>query len=220
MLERHFAISQRGSTVRTEVLGGLVTFLTMAYIVFVNPAILSAAGMPFAAVTVATALAAAIFTLAMGLLTNLPFALASGLGLNAVVAFDLVLGRKLPWQVAMACVVIEGLVALVLVLAGLREAIMRAVPHEIKLAIGVGIGLFITLVGLEDAGITVNDPATGIGLGTLTAGPPMIALGGLRVAIVLTARRVKGAILIGIFTATVLGLIFGVLDGPDKLAEI
>ena len=127
--------------------------------------------MPFAAVAVATALAAAIFTLLMGLLTNLPFALASGLGLNAVVAFDLILGQKLPWPVAMACVVIEGLVALVLVIAGLREAIMRAVPHEIKLSIGVGIGLFITLVGFRDAGITVNNQATGIGLGVLTGRP-------------------------------------------------
>jgi AGZA family xanthine/uracil permease-like MFS transporter len=117
-------------------------------------------------------------------------------------------------------VVIEGLVAVVLVVAGLREAIMRAIPHEIKLSIGVGIGLFITLVGLRDAGITVNNDATGIGLGVLTAGPPLIALGGLLVAVILTARRVKGAILIGIFTATVLGLIFGVLDGPDKIAEI
>ena len=205
---------------RTEVLGGVVTFLTMAYIVFVNPAILSSAGMPSGAVTVATALAAAIFTALMGLFTNLPFALASGLGLNAVVAFDLILGRHLPWPVAMSCVVIEGAIAVVLVLAGLREAIMRAIPHEIKLSIGVGIGLFITLVGLRDAGITVNNDATGIGLGVLTAGPPLIALGGLLVAIVLTARRVKGAILIGIFTATVLGLIFGVLDGPDKIAEI
>src|ERR1700754_4813107 len=106
-LDRVFPIRERGSTVRTEVLGGVVTFLTMAYIVFVNPAILSAAGMPFNAVAVATALAAAIFTLAMGRLPNLPFALASGLGLNAGVAFDLVLGRKLPWQVAMACVIIE-----------------------------------------------------------------------------------------------------------------
>jgi AGZA family xanthine/uracil permease-like MFS transporter len=219
-LERRFQIRERGSTVRTEVLGGLVTFLTMAYIVFVNPAILSSAGMPSGPVTVATALAAALFTLLMGLATNLPFALASGLGLNAVVAFDLILGRHLPWPVAMSCVVIEGLVAVVLVVAGLREAIMRAIPHEIKLSIGVGIGLFITLVGLRDAGITVNDPATGIGLGTLTAGPPMIALGGLLVAVILTARRVKGAILIGIFTATILGLLFGVLDGPDKIAEI
>ncbi|WP_028061442.1 NCS2 family permease [Candidatus Solirubrobacter pratensis] len=219
-LERRFKISERGSTVRTEVLGGVVTFLTMAYIVFVNPAILSAAGLPSGAVTVATALAAAVFTAIMGLATNLPFALASGLGLNAVVAFDLVLGRKLAWPVAMSCVVIEGLVAVVLVLAGLREAIMRAIPHEIKLSIGVGIGLFIALVGFRDAGITVNNEATGIGLGVLTGGPPMIALGGLLVTIVLTARRARGAILIGIFTATALGLIFGVLDGPDKIAEI
>src|SRR4051794_9596755 len=118
LLEQRFQITDRGTSVRTEVLGGVATFLTMCYIVFVNPAILSAAGMPFAAVTVATALAAALATAAMGLLTNLPFALASGLGLNAVVAFDLVLGRQLDWPVAMACVVIEGLLALVLVLAG------------------------------------------------------------------------------------------------------
>src|SRR3954452_8907170 len=175
-LERFFTIRERGSTVRTEVLGGVVTFLTMAYIVFVNPAILSAAGMPLNAVAVATALAAAIFTAAMGLATNLPFALASGLGLNAVVAFDLILGRKLPWPVAMSCVVLEGVVALVLVLAGLREAIMRAIPNEIKLSIGVGIGLFIALVGFRDAGFTINDEATGIGLGRLTRGPGLWAL--------------------------------------------
>src|SRR3954452_7220864 len=219
-LERWFPIHERGSSVRTEVLGGVVTFLAMCYIVFVNPAILSAAGMPVGAVTVATALAAALATAAMGLIANLPFALASGLGLNAVVAFDLILGRKLPWPVAMACVIIEGLIAVVLVLAGLSEAIMRAIPHEIKLSIGVGIGLFIALVSFRDAGITVNNEATGIGLGVLTGGPPLIALGGLLVAIVLTARRVRGAILLGIFTATALGLIFGVLDGPDKIAEI
>src|SRR3954451_14753962 len=219
-LARHFKIHERNSTVRTEVLGGFVTFLTMAYIVFVNPAILGAAGMDAAAVTVATALGAAIFTAIMGLATSLPFALASGLGLTAVVAFDLILGPKLPWPVAMSCIVIEGLVALVLVLAGLREAIMRAVPHELKLSIGVGIGLFIALVGFRDAGITVNDEATGIGLGVLTAGPPLIALAGLLVMIVLTARGVRGAILLGITVSTGLGLIFGVLDGPDKVAQM
>jgi adenine/guanine/hypoxanthine permease len=219
-LERFFKVHERGSTLRTEVVGGLVTFLTMSYIVFVNPAILGAAKMPIEAVTVATALAAAIFSAAMGLFSNLPFALASGLGLNAVVAFDLILGRKLPWPVAMSCVVLEGALAVILVLAGLREAIMRAIPYELKLSIGVGIGLFITLVGFRDAGITINDPATGIGLGTLTKGPPLIALGGLVVAIVLTARRVRGAILLSILAATALGLIFGVLDGPSKIAEI
>ena len=219
-LERFFAIRERGSTVRTEVLGGVVTFLTMCYIVFVNPAILSAAHMPVGAVTVATALAAAVATVAMGLFTNLPFALASGLGLNAIVAFDLILGRKLAWPVAMSCIVIEGVLAFLLVLGGLREAIMRAIPHEIKLSIGVGIGLFIALVGLRDAGITVNDPATGIGLGELTSGPALVSLGGLLVAVVLTARRVRGAILLGILAATALGLIFGVLDGPSKVAEL
>ena len=217
LLERRFQIRERGSTVRTEVLGGLVTFLTMAYIVVVNPAILSAADMPVAAVTVATALGAALFTLIMGLATNLPFALAAGLGINAVVAFQIV-GPGVPWQVGMACVVIEGVIAIVLVLAGLREAIMRAIPHEIKLSIGVGIGLFITLVGLRDAGITINNPATGISLGDVTAGPPLIALAGLLTMIVLSARNVKGSILIGIAVSTVLGLIFGVLEPPESYA--
>ena len=118
----------------------------------------------------------------------------------------------------MACVVIEGVIAIVLVLAGLREAIMRAIPHEIKLSIGVGIGLFITLVGLRDAGITINNPATGISLGDVTAGPPLIALAGLLTMIVLSARNVKGSILIGIAVSTVLGLIFGVLEPPESYA--
>jgi AGZA family xanthine/uracil permease-like MFS transporter len=220
LLERCFRLSERDTNVRREVLGGIATFLTMSYIVFVNPAILSAAGLPFGPVTVATALAAAVFTLAMGLLTNLPFALASGLGLNAVVAFDIIIGRKVPWPVGMACVVIEGVLALVLVLAGLREAIMHAVPASLKFAIGVGIGLFITLVGLREGGIVVNNPATGIGLGELTSGPALVALGGILVATVLTARGVKGAILYGIAASTVLGLIAGVLDGPSGVLEM
>ena len=220
VLERRFKLAERGTTVRIEVLGGVATFLTMSYIVFVNPAILSAAGLPFAAVAVATALAAAIFTAVMGLTANLPFALASGLGLNAIVAFDLILGRGLEWPVAMACIVLEGAVALLLVLAGLREAVLRAVPLELKLAIGVGIGLFIALVGLREGGIVVNNPATGIGLGELTAGPPLIALGGVLVAAVLTARGARGAVLAGILAATVLGLLFGVLKGPTGILDV
>ncbi len=219
-LERRFHLTERGTTVRTEVLGGLGTFLTMSYILFVNPAILSAAGVPFAGVAVATALAAAIATAAMGLISNYPFALASGLGINAVVAFDIVLGRGVPWPVGMACIVIEGLLALVLVVAGLREAVVRAIPLSLKYAIAVGIGLFITLVGLRDGGIVVNDPATGIALGDLSAGPPLIALAGTFVAAALTIRGVRGAILLGILTATVLGLVFGVLDGPDGIADV
>jgi len=218
-LERRFALSARGTTIRTEALGGFTTFLTMSYILFVNPAILSSAGLPFDAVAVATALAAAIATIAMGLIANYPFALASGLGLNAVIAFDVILGRKVGWPVGMACIVIEGLLALVLVLAGLRESVVRAVPTSLKLAIGVGIGLFITLVGLREGGIVVNDPATGIALGDLTKGPPLIALTGIFVAGALSTRNVRGSVLIGIATSTALGLIFGVLDGPSGVAQ-
>src|SRR4051812_22363625 len=219
LLERRFALTERRTTPRVEILGGLSTFLTMSYILFVNPAILSAAGLPFDAVAVATALAAAIATVAMGLLANYPFALASGLGLNAVVAFDLILGQKLAWPVGMACVVLEGLLALVLVVVGLRESVVRAVPTSLKLAIGVGIGLFITLVGLREGGIVVNNPATGIALGDLTKGPPLIALAGIFTAAALSARNVRGSILIGIATSTALGLIFGVLDGPTDVAQ-
>jgi adenine/guanine/hypoxanthine permease len=218
-LERRFQLGRRGTDPRTEALGGTATFLTMSYILFVNPAILSAAGVPFDAVAVATAIAAAVCTLAMALATNLPFALAPGLGINAVVAFDIVLGRGLPWQVGMAVVVIEGLIAVVLVLAGLRTAIMEAVPLTLKLSIGVGIGLFITLVGLREGGVVVNNPATGIGLGDLTSGPALITLAGVLVAAVLVARRVKGAVILGVFAATALGLIFGVLDGPDGVID-
>jgi AGZA family xanthine/uracil permease-like MFS transporter len=218
-LDRRFGFSARGSSLRIEALGGLSTFLTMSYILFVNPAILSAAGLPFSAVAVGTALAAAVTTLAMGLIANYPFALASGLGLNAVVAFDVILGRHLPWQTGMAVVLIEGLVAVVLVAVGLREAVMRAIPNSLKLSIGVGIGLFITLVGLREGGIVVNNPATGIGLGDLTSGPAEIALLGIFVAGVLSVRNVRGALLIGIAASTVAGLIFGVLDGPSGVAH-
>jgi AGZA family xanthine/uracil permease-like MFS transporter len=218
-LARRFRLAERGTNARTEALGGVATFLTMCYILFVNPAILSAAGIPFDAVAVCTALAAAITTLAMGLTTNLPFALAPGLGINAVVAFDIILGRGLSWQVGMAVVVIEGLVAVILVLAGLRTAIMNAVPLTLKLSIGVGIGLFITLVGLREGGVVVNNPATGIGLGELTSGPALISLAGVLVAAVLVARGVRGAVILGVLAATALGLIFGVLDWPDKVVD-
>src|SRR5436190_22049845 len=218
-LDRFFRYSERGSSLRIESLGGLSTFLTMSYILFVNPAILSAAGLPFSAVATATALAAAIATLAMGVIANYPFALASGLGLNAVVAFDVILGRHLPWQTGMAVIVVEGLVAVVLVAVGAREAVMRAIPNSLKMSIGVGIGLFITLVGLREGGIVVNNPATGIGLGDLTTGPAEIALLGIFVAGALAVRGTRGALLIGVATSTVAGLVFGVLDWPNAVAH-
>ena len=219
-LARRFQLHERGTNPRTEALGGVATFLTMSYIVFVNPAILSAAGVPLDAVIVCTALAAAVTTAAMALATNLPFALAPGLGINAIVAFDIIIGRDLPWQVGMAVVVVEGLIAVILVLVGLRTAIMEAVPMALKLAIGVGIGLFITLVGLREGGIVVNDPATGIGLGDLTKGPPLIATAGILVAAVLVARKQRGAVILGVVAATILGLIFGVLEGPDGVVDM
>src|SRR3954451_22135269 len=218
-IERRFRFGERGTTLRTEVLGGVSTFLTMSYILFVNPAILSAAKVPAAGVAGATALAAAAMTAIMGLAANMPFALAPGLGINAVVAFDIVLAQGHPWPVAMACVVLEGVLAVVLVLAGLREAVVRAVPASLKLSIGVGIGLFITLVGLRQGGIVVNDPATGIAVGDLSTGPPLIALAGILAAAVLVVRGVRGALLAGIVVSTVLGLAFGVLDWPGKIAE-
>jgi AGZA family xanthine/uracil permease-like MFS transporter len=219
-LERRFGLSSRGTDVRTEALGGLTTFLTMSYILFVNPAILSAAGVPTNAVIVATALAAAIASVAMGLIANVPFALASGLGINAVVAFTIVKGLGHPWEVAMACIVIEGLLALVLVLAGLREAIVRAVPMSMKLAIGVGIGLFIALVGLRQGGIVLDRPgSTGIGLGDLTKEVPLIALAGIFVSAALAVRNVRGSILIGVLVSAILGMIVGALDTPDAIAR-
>ena len=218
-LDRRFRLTERRTTLRTEALGGLSTFLTMSYILFVNPAILSAAKVPVAGVAVATALAAALLTAAMGLIANMPFALAPGLGLNAVVAFDIVLAQGHPWPVAMSCVVLEGVLALVLVLAGLREAVLNAVPDSLKLSIGVGIGLFICLVGLRQGGIVVNDPATGIALGDLSAGPPLIALAGIFAAVAFVVRGIRGALLAGIAVSTVLGLASGVLDWPGKIAE-
>jgi AGZA family xanthine/uracil permease-like MFS transporter len=218
-MERFFHIRERGSTPRREALGGVSTFLAMSYIVFVNPAILSQAGVPFTGVAVATALAAGVATIVMGLVANIPLALASGLGLNALVAFDIILGQKVGWPVGMACVVIEGVIAFVLVVAGLREAVVRAVPPSLKLSIGVGIGIFIAFVGLRDGGIVVNDAATGVALGDLTSGPALIALAGIFVGIALVARRFRGAVLVAVLTTTALGLIFGVLDGPSGVAE-
>jgi len=218
-LDRRFRLTERRTTLRTEALGGLSTFLTMSYILFVNPAILSSAKVPVAGVAVATALAAALLTAAMGLIANMPFALAPGLGINAVVAFDIVLAQGHPWPVAMSCIVLEGVLALVLVLAGLREAVVNAVPDSLKLSIGVGIGLFICLVGLRQGGIVVNDPATGIALGDLSAGPPLIALAGIFAAVAFVVRGIRGALLAGIVVSTVLGLAFGILDWPGRIAE-
>jgi AGZA family xanthine/uracil permease-like MFS transporter len=215
VLERWFELSRRGATVGGEIRGGLTTFMVMAYIIFVNPAILSFAGIPplqgqgpsFAATQAATCLVAGAMTIAMGLATNYPLAIASGMGINAVVAFQLVAALKLPWTAAMGVVLLEGLVITVLVLTGFREAIMHAIPVALKRAIGVGIGLFILFIGLGAAGIVKpGPPGVPVTLGDLTAAPVAVALVGLLLTLWLTARQFTGALLVGILASTALAI--------------
>src|SRR5688500_2880346 len=214
-----FQLRERDSTVAREVRGGVTTFLTMAYILVANPSILAAAGVPVEAAVAATAAAAAICTLLMGLGANFPMALAPGMGLNAVVAFQ-VAGQTGSWQAAMGLVMINGLVVLALVAAGVREAVMQAIPLDLRRAISVGIGLFIALIGAVNARLVVVPGGSMAALaanplaavppvtaGSLHAAEPMLALAGLLIIGVLLARQVPGAIVIGIAAATAAGLL-------------
>lgn len=215
-MEQFFKIKQRGSSVGVEVLGGLTTFLAMAYIVAVNPSILSAAGIPFDAALTATCLGAAVMTIAMGLIANRPIALASGMGINAVVAFGMCAGLGVDWRIAMAVVFVEGIIILILVLCGLRKAVMDAIPVGIRQAIGIGIGLFIAFIGLKGAGLIISDDSTLIALGNLADPACLIALLSLVVAIVLYVMNVRGALLISIVVATLAGIPLGVTIIPTE----
>jgi adenine/guanine/hypoxanthine permease len=208
-LDRHFGIRARGSSVRTEVIAGVATFLTMAYIVVVNPTILADAGMNFGAVFVATILAAAIATAIMGAWANWPVALAPGMGLNAFVVYTIVIGMKQPWPVALGAVFLSGIVALALSLTRLREMIINAIPHGLKLGIGAGIGLFLALIGLRAAGVVVANPATVVGLGEIGSAPVLLAGLGFVVMVALDRARVPGAIVIGILAVSILGWALG-----------
>jgi len=220
-IARFFQVRERGSTVSTEVRGGLTTFVVMAYILFVNPTILSTLtqgkGPDFGATVTMTALAAGVMTLVMGLYANYPFALASGLGLNAVVAFELILGRGLPWQAAMGVIFIEGLVITILVLTGFRTAVMEAIPLNLKRAIGVGIGLFILFIGLVNAGFVraSGQPVPPVTLGNLTGWPIVISVVGLLLTALLISRRVRGALLIGILGTTLVAVAIHYATGAD-----
>jgi adenine/guanine/hypoxanthine permease len=216
-----FGFSERGTTLRTEVLAGVTTFMTMAYIIFVNPSILGTqgTGLPVSGVFFATCVAASLACVAMGLVANFPLALAPGLGLNAVVAFTLILGLGLPWQQAMAVVVLEGLLVTVLVVTNLREAVLNAIPLSLKFAIAVGIGLFIAFIGLKNAGIVVQDPATYLALGDFTQGPVLLAGVGLIVTLALLARGLRGAIIIGILATGAMGMIFGIVPLPSGVVS-
>ncbi|MFA5513786.1 MAG: NCS2 family permease [Sphaerochaetaceae bacterium] len=208
-MEKLFKLSGHKTNVRTEVLAGVTTFLTMAYILIVNPLILSDAGMDFGAVFTATALSSAIATLVMAFWANLPFALAPGMGLNAFFAYAVVISMGYSWQQALTAVFIEGIIFIALTAFNIREAIVNSIPLNVKKAISVGIGLFIAFIGLQNAGIIVGG-ATLVELGDVTKGTALVALIGLIITSVLLAYKVRGALLIGILLTTLVGIPLGV----------
>lgn len=208
-IERYFEFERLGTTWRTEVLAGLTTFVTMAYIIFVNPAVLAKTGMPIAAVTAATCLCAAFGSMLMGVLARYPLALAPGMGLNAYFTYTVCLKMHVPWQTALGAVFLSGVVFLLLTLGGVRQLLVGAIPRELHAAVAGGIGLFIAFIGLTEAGIIVKDPATAVTLGNLRAPDTLLALFGLLLIAVLQVLRIRASILIGIagtvLTAFVLG---------------
>ena len=194
-MEKFFKLKEHGTNVKTEVIAGFTTFMTMAYILAVNPDILSATGMDKGAVFTATVVSSIIATLIMSLLANLPFALAPGMGLNAFFAFTVVLGMGYSWQTALTAVFIEGIIFITLTLFNVREAIVNSIPVNMKRAISVGIGLFIAFIGLQNAKIIVNNDSTLLGLGNITSGSGLLAILGIIITAILLAYNVKGAIL-------------------------
>jgi len=211
-LERRFDLAARGTTVRTEVLAGATTFLTMAYIVLVNPAILGMAGMPVAAVAVGTCLAAAFASILMGFVANVPLALAPGMGLNAYFSFTVVQQMGVPWPVALGCVFVSGIIFLLLTAVGVRQMILAAIPPKLFAATAGGIGLFIGFIGLKNAGIVVSNPATFVTLGDLKQPGAALAILGLLLIAGLSIWQVRGAVLIGIVATTLIGWAFGALS--------
>lgn len=208
-LDKIFRLRERGTSVQTEVLAGATTFLTMAYIVLVNPAILSTTGMPLAGVAAATCLAAGVGCLLMGLLANYPIALAPGMGLNAYFAYTVVGAMGIPWQTALGLVFISGVLFFVLTLVGVRQLIVSAIPRALFSAIAAGIGLFIAFIGLRGAGLVAANPATLVSLGDIHAPGTLLALLGLAILSILLVLKVRGAIFIGIVATAVLGWVLG-----------
>ncbi|WP_170860378.1 NCS2 family permease [Duganella sp. CF458] len=223
IVEKLFKLKEAGSDVRTEVVAGITTFLTMAYIIFVNPAILGDAGLPKEAVFVATCLAAALGTAIMALYANYPIGMAPGMGLNAYFAYAVVLGMGIQWPVALGAVFISGCLFLVVSLLGLREAIVNGIPRSLRIAITVGLGLFLGLIALKSAGIVMANPNTMVTVGDLHKPPALLAIVGFLLIVTLDRLKVKGAILIGIMVVTVLSFFFagnqfrGVFSAPPSL---
>ena len=210
-LEQRFALTANRTNVRTEVLAGLTTFLTMAYIIFVQPAVLSAAGMDFGAVLTATCLATALATALMALLANYPIAVAPAMGHNFFFAYSVVVGMKVPWPIALGAVAVAGVIFILTAGIGVREKLITAIPESIKHAIAAGIGLLIAMVGLQWAGLVVAAPGTLVTLGDLHARPVLLALAALALTAVMMARRIPGALLWGILVSTAIGLPLGIV---------
>jgi AGZA family xanthine/uracil permease-like MFS transporter len=220
VIDRYFGIAAAGSTVPREVRAGLTTFLTMSYVLLVNPAVLgNAIVIPdgFAKLLLVTALAAAIGSLLMGIVARYPFAQAPGMGLNAYFAFTVVLGQKIPWQTALGAVAISGCIFILLSVLGVRQAIVRAVPHHLKYSVTAGIGMFLAFIGLKNAGLVITSPATFVTLGSFASSAALIAIVGLILTAVLFVRRVPGAILIGIIGSTLVAIVSraAVYAGPQ-----
>lgn len=218
-LERFFNLKAHGTTKRTEVIGGVTTFLTMAYIIFVNPSILGDAGMDKGALFTVTCVAALIGTLLAAFWARVPFAMAPGMGLNAFFTYALVLGRGLPWETALGIVFVSGITFIILTVLGVREKIVNAIPLSLRLATSAGIGLFITFIGFKGMGLVVSNPATLVGLGHLGT-PTIIALLGLVFIVVLETMKVRGGILIGIIVMTVVGMAFGEVALPENIISL
>lgn len=214
MLEKFFKLSENKTTVKTEVVAGITTFMTMAYILAVNPDILSATGMDKGALFTATAISAAVGTLVMALWAKLPFALAPGMGLNAFFAFGVCIGMGMSWQFALTAVFLEGILFILMTVFNIRELIINAIPGSIKNAISVGIGLFIAFIGMKNTGIIVAHDATFVHLGDMKSAAVLLALGGIIITGVLLALKVKGALLIGMVITTVVGIPMGVTQLP------
>ena len=227
-MRNFFQFDQLGTNYKREIIGGLTTFLSMAYILIVNPLTLTLQSVPdlpdsmrmdYGAVFVATALAAAIGSLIMGLIAKYPIALAPGMGLNAFFAYTVVLTMGVPWQSALTGVLISGLIFIALTLSGIREKIINSIPAELKYAVGAGIGLFITFIGFQNAGIIVNNDAVLVGLGDLTKGTTLLAIFGIIITVILMTRGVKGGIFIGMVVTAIVGMIAGLIDTPERVVD-
>ena len=220
MIERYFRLTENHTTIRRELLGGLTTFLTMAYIVVVNPQILSQAGIPAEGVVFATCIASAVATLVMGLYANYPIALAPGMSLNAYFTYSVCLGMHIPWRTALGVIFFSGILFLVLTITRIREQIVNGIPNCLKHATAGGIGMFIAFVGLRNAKLVVANPATFVSLGSFSDPEVQAACVGLTITLVLMARKINGAILIGIFASTLLAIFRGMAKWPAAIFSL